>query len=501
MTDSSPFPWLRAHKPTPHKLAKQSCIAAKVIRQNCSAYLMRLPTEVQIIIAGLLSDRRDLQALTLVNRHFARISQPVLYREVDVGWDPKEPSPLAVVTRTLLDRPDLAASVKSLRLDGYEFPEREPEVISTISVTGLNMAKAADIIKGTGADFADNWVQGVLDGAVDALVALIVVMTPSVRNLYLGVDFCIEVLFLTLMLDRREQRKPNVKLPALEHLTRVNMENHYADLFHEVLNFNDGVLNFFNLPQLKSLSFAVSPIAAQPWRPEERFSLMINLTFLHLMRASEEQLGAILSLTPRVVHLKWTGYWCPREEHPHELRTAIDLDKLRTALSKRKRTLQYLTLEVVDDTMTTVEFIWPMKLMGSLWLTDFTNLVGLIVPWVFLLGWCPEDSQLLIDKLPVNLVNLTLTDDMCYQRYWKWTKEGIDDLVQDYFFPYVNARTACLRKISLAGAVFCDYCTPKELRIVQKVCGNAGVKFKIHPTSPWEDEKDAAVKERKRRYG
>ncbi|KAM0234036.1 hypothetical protein ACHAP5_010214 [Fusarium lateritium] len=501
MTVSYPFPQWRAPRPTLHKLAKQSCIAAKVIRQNGLASLMRLPTEVQIIIAEQLSDRRDLQALALVNRHFARISQPVLFREVDVGWDPKEPSPLALVTRTLLDRPDLAASVKSLRLDGYEFPEREPEVISTISVTGLNMTKAADIIKGTGADFADNWVQGVLDGAVDALVALIILMIPFVRDIYLGVDYCIEVLFLTLMLDRREQMKPNVKLPALEYLARVNMENHYADLFHEVLNFNDGILNFFNLPQLKSLSFAVSPIAAQPWRPEGRFSKMINLTFLHLLRASEEQLGAILSLTPNVVHLKWSGYWCPREEHPDALRTIIDLDKLSTALSERNRTLQYLTLEVVDDTMTTVEFIWPMKLMGSLWLTDFTDLVGLIVPWVFLMGWCPQDSRPLIDKLPVNLVNLTLTDDMCYQRYWQWTKEGIDDLAQEYFLPYINTPTTCLQKISLAGAVFCDYWTPEELDIIQEVCGKADVIFKILPTSPWEDEKDAAVKERKRRYG
>ncbi|SPJ76250.1 uncharacterized protein FTOL_05981 [Fusarium torulosum] len=471
-------------------------------RRDTPVFLMSLPIEVQTIVAKQLSDRRDLRALTLVNRHFATISQPLLFKEVDVGWNPKEPSPLTLVTRTLLDRPDLAASVKSLRLDGYEFPEREPEVISTISVTGLNMIKAAGIINGTGADFADLWAQGVSDGEVDALVALLVLTVPNIRDIYLGTDFCIEVIFLTLMLDRREQSKPNVNLPALKHLTKVTMENHYADLFQEGINFNDGVLNFFNLPQLENLSIAISPIAAQPWRPDERFQIMANLTFLHLLRASEEQLGAILSLTPRVVHLKWSGYWCPKEEYPEVLRTTIDLDKLRTALSKRRRSLQYLTLEVVDDTTTVVDFIWPMKLTGTpLWLTDFTNLVRLIIPWVLLMGWCPQDSRPLIDKLPTNLVSLTLTDDLCYQKYWRWTKEEVQDLVRDFVVEHLNAPTTYLRKISLAGAIFDDQWTPKERKFAQTVCRKAGIKFKIHPTTPWEDEKDAAVKERKRRYG
>jgi hypothetical protein len=463
---------------------------------------MRLPIEVQTTIAEQISDRRDLYALTLVNRHFATISQPLLFKEVDVGWNPKEPSPLTLVIRTLLDRPDLAASVKSLRLDGYEFPEREAEVLSTISVTGLNMIKAAGIINGTGAGFADLWSQGVSDGEVDALVALLVLIVPNIRVIYLGIDFCIEVLFLTLMLDRREQSKPDVNLPALEHLTNVTMENHYADLFQEEINFNDGVLNFLNLPQLKNLSIAISPISAQPWRPDERFQIMANLTFLHLLRASEEQLGAILSLTPRVVHLKWSGYWCPKEEYPEVLRTTIDLDKLRIALSRRRRSLQYLALEIVDDTATVVEFIWPMKLTGTyLRLTDFTNLVRLIIPWVLLMGWCPQDSRPLIEKLPTNLVSLTLTDDLCYQKYWRWTKEEIQGLVRDFAVEHLNAPTTCLRKLSLAGAIFDDQWTPKERKSAQMVCRKAGIKFKIHSTTPWEDEKDAAVKERKRRYG
>jgi hypothetical protein len=463
---------------------------------------MGLPIEVQLIIAKQLTERRDRRALTLVNKHFANIFQPLLFKEVDVGWNPKEPSPLTLVTRTLLDRPDLAASVRSLRLDGYEFPEREPEVNSTISVTVLNMVKAAGIINGTGADFADLWAQGVSDGEVDALVALLVLIVPNIRDIYLGTDFCIEVLFLTLMLDRREQSKPSVNLPALEHLTNATLENQYADLFQELINFNDGVLNFFNLPQLENLSIAISPISAQPWRPDERFQTMANLTFLHLLRASEEQLGAILLLTPRVVHLKWSGYWCPKEENPTVLRTTIDLDKLRNALSKRRRKLQYLTLEVIDDSTTVVQFIWPMELTGkSLCLTDFTNLVGLIIPWVFLMGWCPQESQPLIDKVPMILASLTLTDDLCYQQYWRWTKEEIQDLVRDFLVQHLNAPTTCLRKLSLAGAVFNAQWTRRERNFARVVCGKAGIKFKIYPTTPWEDENDAATKERKRRYG
>jgi hypothetical protein len=460
---------------------------------------MSLPIEVQFIIAEQLSERRDIHAMTLVNTHFANMFQPLLYKEVDVGWSPEEPSPLTLATRTLLDRPDLAACVESLRLDGYEFPERAPDAISTICVTGLNMIKAAGIINHTGAYFADLWTQGVLDGEVDALVALLIAIVPNVKDIYLGIDFCIEVLFLTLMLDRREQSKPNVNLPTLEHLTNVTMENHYADLFNKVINFNDGVLNFFNLPQLESLSVAVSPISAQPWRPDERFQLMTNLTFLHLSRASEEQLGAILSLTPKIVHLKLSCYWCPREEYIERSQTVIDLDKLRTALKKRRNSLQYLTLEVIDNAGEIPEFIWPMELTGtSFKLTDFTKLVKLVIPWVLLTGWCRQDSLPLIEKLPMNLVSLTLTDDLCYQDNWRWTYEAIRGLLWEFVAQHLNAPTSCLQELSLAGAVFGNH---QGWGSVRGVCSKAGIRFIVHPTTPWEDEVTETIEERKRRYG
>lgn len=463
---------------------------------------MSMPIEVQFIIAEQVSERRDLHAMTLVNRHFTNMFQPLLYKEVDVGWSPKEPSPLTLATRTLLDRPDLSAYVESLRLDGYDFPERKPKVISTFSVTGLNTSKAAGIINCTGADFADMWAQGVSDGEVGALVALLVAIVPNVKDIYLGADFCIEVLFLALMLDRKQQSKLNVNLPALEHLTNVTLENHYADLFDEEINANDGVLNFFNLPQLESLSMAVSLISARPWGPGERFQQMTNLTFLHLSRASEEQLRAILSLTPKIAHLKWSCYWCPKEEYTEVLRTTVDLDELRTALSKRKESLQYLTLEVVDDTGEIPEVIWPMELTGtSLRLTDFDNLVSLTVPWVFLMGWRPQDSKPLINKLPMNLASLTLTDNMCYQEHWGWTEEDIKDHVSDFVSQHLNAPTTCLRELSLAGAVFDYQWATEEREFIRKWCEKAGIEFNIHPTTPWEDEADEAIKERKRRYG
>ncbi|KAM0344906.1 hypothetical protein ACHAPU_007039 [Fusarium lateritium] len=466
---------------------------------------MGCPVEVHLLIIDRLPKRADLNAMTLVNKHFENITQPLLFDEVDVGWTSKEPSPITLVLRTFIEKPDLAKMVESLRLDGFEFPTRDFDILPTLSVACLNMAKAAAIIKGTGADFADAWAQSVSDGEVDAVVTLLVTILPNVKNIHLGSDYTIEVSYLTKMLSLEQRKKPGVKLPALKQLRSVMIKNEYSDMFHGEIQSTAALLNFFNLPQLKDLCMAVSPLASEePWRPEEHVR-MDALTSLDLSRASEDQLGNILSLIPHLTTLRWQGYWCPQSYFPGNLRTAIDLDKLRVALENCRHSLQRLTLEVVDmyDIRSNEPegSIWPMRLVGMpLQLTDFANLRSLCVPFVWVMGWRPGVVTHLVDKLPRGLEHLTLTDDFFTQKYWKWTKMDVQNAVWHLVTTHYYAESTCLRELHLAGVMFRDYWDQPKRRFVGGVCRTAKIKFQVLKTTQWERDHYAESDERKRRY-
>ncbi|KAF4999885.1 hypothetical protein FGRMN_2123 [Fusarium graminum] len=444
--------------------------------------------------------------MTLVNKHFENITQPLLFEEVDVGWSSKESPPLILALRTLLERPDLAEMVQSLRLDGYDFPEREFDSSPTISVVSLNIAKASVVIQGTGADFASPWIEGVSDGEVDALVTLLVVILPNVKSVYLGTDFSIEVSYLTMMLSLEQRNKTGVKLPALERVTDVVVKNLYADVVHDELDCTTGFLNFFHLPQLENLCIAVSPLLPELWCPEERPQLD-NLTALDLSRATEDQLGSILSLTPNLKVLRWQGYWCPQNNNPESTRTSIDLDKLRVALKKSRHSLQRLTLEVVDNYNPSSEepegSIWPMRLVGTtLQLSDFANLRTLCVPLVWMMGWrAGHAKKPLIEKLPRRLEHLTLTDDFYAQKYWKWTRTDFHNVVWHLVTHHYNAESTCLRELYLSGVMFRDYWDRPRRRFVGGVCYHANIKFRVLKTTPWERDQHMEVDERERRYG
>ncbi|KAM0555919.1 hypothetical protein ACHAPJ_006321 [Fusarium lateritium] len=467
------------------------------------ACLSSCPNEVQLLIVEELLgyEYAGLYNMSLLNKHFYSIAQPVLFRRIFVGWERGNSPCLTIVTRTLLERPDLAKEVKYLRLDGYDFPDRCPDMMPTISVAGLNMNKVATFIEDTGADFADAWAEAVSDGEVDALVTLLIAILPRIREIWLGPDFSIEIYFLALMFDPDRRSKPGANFPAHERLRALTVRNDMVDSYHSWLDFTYSAQAFFNIPTLEALSFAVISSSIPAFWPKGRPKSLQRLVELHLHRVRESQLEDFFRLAPKMETLRWTWSWNP--EHHEEFTNVIDMGMLESALETRSLDLEILDIVVVDDAgIEDPSKLWQVGMLGEFnVLRDFYVLQQLTVPLPLLMGWSSKSAGYLRDKIPSCLISLTLTDDLCQQKSYDWSKKSIRSLTNRFLYGEVEVQRTDIRMFTIAGATFRDVWTDEEIDVLRDGCERYHIDFDVLDYTPAEYRVEAEAEARKERYG
>ncbi|KAF4948546.1 hypothetical protein FSARC_13718 [Fusarium sarcochroum] len=465
-------------------------------KSKTPACLSSCPDEVQLLILKELPEYEDLRSMALINKRFCNIAQPVLIRDIFVGWEPGSSPCLTTVIRTLLDRPDLANEVKSLRLDGHEFPDRCPDVMPTMSVAALNMLKVASFIEKTGADFADAWAEAVSDGEIDALVTLLIALVPRVKEIYLGPDFSIEIYYLEMMFDPDRRSKPGVELPAHEHLRALTVRNETVDSYHSWFNFTKSGLVFFNISQLHALSIAAISSSTPMFWPKGRPQALKRLVELHLHRVRESQLEGFFSLTPNMRVLRWVWSWNP--EHPEVFTNVIDVGMLESALETRMTDLETLDIQLVDDAgIEDPTHLWAIQMQGELnELRYFCVLRQLIIPLTLLMGYSSTSRRTLRSKIPSCLISLCLTDDLCQQLDYDWSKKSIRSLIHEFLYGEIEVSRTDIRSLSIAGATFHDVWTAEEVQILKDGCRRHDIDLDVLDYTPAEFRANAEIEAR-----
>jgi hypothetical protein len=453
--------------------------------------------------------KEDLVALSLVNKHLANIVQPVLHREVDVscptGGTTGDPTPLILVVRTLLDRPDLAQAVQHLRFDGYDFPARKVDEIPITPITCLkrtDMIKALKVIHGSRLNDAIGWAKCFLGGQVDSIVALLVALTPKVRSIYLGEDFSVEIYYLRLLFDpERRITSRNSSFHKFEHLRHVTVNNYAATYYHRRLKLTNVFQSFFHLHMLEKLF--ISGSFPEDSRPVVASTKMNNLRCLDLKRIDEAELEQILSLAPNLTGLKYTYAWHSKASDLSNRTLTLDMSTLRDSLEGHRLKLERLELLAVDDPgVLKRDTLWPLAIQGSpLKLHAFSNLRILLVPWIFITG--PSKGahvSPLRYVIPESVVLLSLADDLHRQPYWGWKGEDIKQMVADYLH-YVKEAETALGAMYMVGPLFTDLWTDEEYFSARMLALSADVNFRAVKMTISENDECREMKERYRRYG
>ncbi|KAF4446799.1 hypothetical protein F53441_9580 [Fusarium austroafricanum] len=440
--------------------------------------------------------KADILSMIRVNKHFGNIAQPFLFEEIDVGCPGHagSPSSLALVIRTLLDNPHLADSARHLRFDGNRYHGNSSNATPRTALCGMDLIKATDMIKDTGVQFAKLWTRSVASGLIDGLIALLILLCPNTTSIFLGKNYALNVNYLTMMFDPKLRSQPNVKLPEFKQLQYVTVRN---DLSTRATNT---FWDFFLLSQLKMLNISGNFPEISSWIPEERPRVMERLRVLNLTRFGETQLSSILALTPNISILGWNHSCRPRQgDDPHTV--TIDINVLQDALKPFRRKLTQLDLFADDGTQ--IEPINSRRTLirgGPLSLDQFSSLRVVIVPWVFIMGPSSLASATLWDKIPQTVTSLTLTSDLCYQRYWGWTKTTVKQTLREFFRHQSHTKTD-LKELYMAGTIFDDMFNSEGLANMKRHTRRFGVELQVIPYTPMLSRHVGDEMERERRFG
>jgi hypothetical protein len=181
------------------------------------------PADILLLVLELQSPA-EWRTLCLVNRHFRAIAEPLLYSKIQWSWkDPKNPPPIVPLLRTIISRPELAAHVTNIQLEGQTLSNfGSTSSISSIPLSGAELDQEIEFIQRTGVSYSEFWIQQLRKGVTDALIALLLAQLPNLRQLDLRPVF-VQRSTLTGMVLSSAVCEPGVyRFPDFSHLRDVS---------------------------------------------------------------------------------------------------------------------------------------------------------------------------------------------------------------------------------------------------------------------------------------
>ncbi|XPS90591.1 hypothetical protein M3J09_000030 [Ascochyta lentis] len=402
------------------------------------AHLLDLPPNLLFHIFGFLSKREHL-TLAHTCRATSKEATPCLYRDLKfaatgTGTCARK---LALLARTLLERPHLASHVVSVRLSGAQLYWNQCNPWLREGGRGANFGlwglEDCPILSKAQLIFASNTFYHFVDDdmqqpqtqlrgrCADALVTLVLTRITSLRSLTLCEGFLRYSLFLPQLLKRTDYL-----FPKLRH---VVLGDRSLELDTNILYMDLNLIRpVFYSSTVAEFQCSMSP----PWRfhwNDARRPHNHSLTSLTLFRTniSRATLGELLSATPKLKYLFFEHEFVFNAATPHgpPLSPYLGLDELNTALFHVKNTLEecHLILRLGPGSISTTAY--PLAsvrfpaIQGTLTMLKFMpRLAKAEVPMIMLLGWYPDFAAKLEEVLPHGVADLTLRDDLV--RYCPW---------------------------------------------------------------------------------
>ena len=397
--------------------------------------LTDLPSDLLFSTFDLLS-KREHYALTRVCHVLNSKATPHLYRNIKFTATKSRSCTrkLALLLRTLLERPRLASRVATLELSGSQkcwekhdpWPENN-ERLTSVKLWGFNQSTRTKSLLTT--DMFHHLVdddmqlsQADLRGrSKDALATLVMTRLVNLHTLELGDGFLRHSIFLPQILKRTDYLFP--------HLEHVVLGDRQPD--------RDGAVSYTDLNLLRPVFYSSTVKSfectmAQPWKfcwSGTNPPWNTNLTSLRLFRTNIERstLQQLLSATPNLKSFYYEQEIVFNSSTPDapSLVPYLDLNGLNSALACVRKTLEQcrLVLRLAPGSISASQYAssgidFP-AIEGTLSaLKNMWQLTKVEVPMVMFFGWLPRTSVRLEEVLPPNLTELTLRDDFVPYCYW-----------------------------------------------------------------------------------
>ncbi|RJE20067.1 hypothetical protein PHISCL_07586 [Aspergillus sclerotialis] len=178
----------------------------------------------------------------------------------DYYSDLEPPRPITQLLRTLLSKPQLAAYIRSLHLDGRAWAAHEARFkLPKIYIPEGQLNESITFIHRTGVPYRDLWCRELCDGSVDALVALLLAHLTSLKHLHLGYAFTRQSTLTGIMLQSAICEPGTYKLgnfQSLQELSFLHREDRDEACYMMAKN-TAAILPFFYLPNLRHVSASI----------------------------------------------------------------------------------------------------------------------------------------------------------------------------------------------------------------------------------------------------
>ncbi|KAB8073744.1 hypothetical protein BDV29DRAFT_201671 [Aspergillus leporis] len=426
--------------------------------------------DILYLVFELLSPS-EYQALCLVNKHFQTIAEPLLYSKIQFTWQKKHdyysnleaPPPITQLLRTLLSKPQLAAHITSLHLDGKAYVLHDTRFkLPKIHIPKNQLYELIMFIHRTGVPYRDWWSRELHDGSVDALVALLLAQLSSLKYLHLGHAFTRQSVLIGIVLRLAICEPGTYKLgnfQRLQELSFFHRESRDEACDRKIKN-TVNILPFFYLPNLQHVSASIENPDKWAWLTSHA-PVLPKLKSLDLTNIREGYLGEILAVTKNLQTLRWKWYYDSGVEDDFITQT-VDLDQIAAALSHVQGTLTDLAITADCQPAAAVgdQFFPGLEAVGSLRaLVNFDQIKTLQIPLAFLVGFAQDRTKRLQDVIPRNVEFLIITDDLALQNMdnmeeewpaWEWKDYAILGLLESWlrewtrWTPYLSRITLLL---------------------------------------------------------
>ena len=402
----------------------------------------------------------EYRALCLVNTDFRAVAEIFLYSKIQWTWKRYRSPPITQLLRTIISRPQLAAYITHVCLDGQDHQSQEFRYkLPKIPVSKDELDEPIAFIRRAGVPYSDLWIQELRKGKTDALVALLLAQLSNVTYLYIGHDFTRQSTLVGMVLRSAFCEPGHYRLPDFRHLRDVSFLRRLDrdEACDQTVKNTADILPLLYLPNVQRMSISVQNPDEFTW-PAAHLPVPSRLTSLCLTAVREGCLGELLAVTPNLEFLCWSWYFDSGVRDRFTTQT-IDLDQIAAAISHVRGSLKHLIITADCEIAFAVgDQLFPgLKAEGSLCaMVNFDMLKRLQIPWAFLVGFAQDTTKRLQDVIPKNIEVLTITDDLALQNTeylepwpaWEWNDYAIIALLESWLRDW-KTYTPHLRNITL----------------------------------------------------
>lgn len=346
--------------------------------------------------------------------------------------------------RTILETPRFADFVRQINLQasGYRWGDYsfiKPSLPAPLEAD-VDIIKAA--ITRIGVSMSKELYIAIEENNIDAVISLLLLTTPRLSSLTLGLDLIRENAFLPDILVHALFSPPSARISQFSNLTRIKIGADHASevcLSSNCVKFLGESLDiecyvpFFSLPNLLHIEMNLPDVVEDDFESHPQVSLhqetlwpvldteVNQLTTLILRRAlaSPWVLSDVLSRTPHLRKLEYDyiNFW----------NTSLDSDVLASALINVQHTLVHLSLPMRGWNAAHVDSDedHSFGVYRYCSLKDMVALETLDINTLILLGWDVTAAPSLSEVLPPNLTNVRLRGECFNVNYIEWDQKDI----------------------------------------------------------------------------